>query len=257
MKNSDSSQSTAPASSNPENQGVWAIVPLKPLELAKKRLSAVLQHSERQLLMRAMVQDVVAALKASAGIDGILLVSRAKEAADLAATLGVAHWQESLHADLSEAVQQASEWLTRIHRARATLVIPGDVPLVTAEEIGSLLKRGRTDGKTLVLVPDQNNEGTNCVFSCPPNLIPYHYDGCSFKPHQKAAEKLGLAPVIVHQPGIELDIDLPRDLTQLLSLTSRSLANRSSATLSFLKSSGIASRMMQPHNSQSASATVG
>jgi len=197
-------------------QGIWAVVPVKPFELAKQRLAEILDRAEREQLMRCMVQDVVAALRKSRGIDGILLVSRSAAVKALAQQLDVEHWQESESADLSQAVSEAGDWVIQRHSAQATLIIPGDVPLLEPGEIERLVACCGTREPCLALVPDRREEGTNAVLSSPPNLIPYRYDGTSFKPHLRAAQQRGVDPITLHLASIELDIDTPEDLQQFL-----------------------------------------
>ena len=63
---------------------MWAVVPLKNIRHAKQRLAPLLTPAERSELMLAMVTDVLTALTQTPGLAGILLVSRAPEAAELA-----------------------------------------------------------------------------------------------------------------------------------------------------------------------------
>ena len=56
---------------------MWAMVPLKGFDQAKKRLASVLTVEERRALMLAMARDVLSALSRSERLTGILIVSRA------------------------------------------------------------------------------------------------------------------------------------------------------------------------------------
>ncbi len=71
--------------------------------------------------------------------------------------------------------------------------MPGDVPLITAADVESILARH----SRFTLVPDTEGDGTNCIVSSPPNLIRYRFDGHSFKPHAEAAYGIGITPLIV------------------------------------------------------------
>jgi len=94
---------------------VWAVVPLKNVRSAKQRLAPLLAPNERGQLMLAMVGDVLHALTHAPDLAGILLVSRAPEAADLAHQFGCELYAEAAGADLSESVQAAG--VVRVLRA--------------------------------------------------------------------------------------------------------------------------------------------
>jgi hypothetical protein len=58
---------------------MWAIVPIKSLEAAKRRLADVLSVAERRALMLAMARDVLTALARSQRLTGVLIVSRTRK----------------------------------------------------------------------------------------------------------------------------------------------------------------------------------
>jgi 2-phospho-L-lactate/phosphoenolpyruvate guanylyltransferase len=221
---------------------VWAVVPLKNIRQAKRRLAPLLTPQERSELMLAMVCDVLTALQRTSGLAGILLVSRAPEAVELARGFAIDLYAEAAGADLSESVQAAGGFLLANRDAAGTLIIPADVPLVTASDVHAVLH----DHERLTLVPDSEGDGTNCIASTPPNLIRYRFDGHSFKPHAEAAYGIGITPRIVRNENFGIDVDTPRDLLRVLERAG------TSRTRTWLETSGIASRLVHPHNSSSA-----
>jgi 2-phospho-L-lactate guanylyltransferase len=225
---------------------MWAVVPLKNIRQAKQRLGPMLAPDERSALMMAMVSDVLEALTQTPGLAGILLVSRAPEARDLAHRFGTELYAEAAGADLSESVQAAGGYLVANKDARGTLIVPGDVPLITPADIGAIL----ADHQRLTLVPDSEGDGTNCIVSSPPNLIRYRFDGHSFKPHAEAAYGIGITPRIVRNEAFGIDVDTPRDLLRVLERTDHSA--RPSHTRTCLETSGISTRLTHPHNGSSA-----
>ncbi len=219
---------------------MWAIVPLKTLESAKRRLAGMLSAAERRDLMLAMARDVLAALCQARRLAGILIVSRTPEADALAQSFSTERFAESPDADLPEALTQASDYLTHHFGARGVMVIPADVPLIRAREIDDLLAgHAAMDGPAgaVTVVPDSENLGTNCLVLSPPDVIGFVFDGKSFRPHVDAAFARGLTPRIVHSRGFGLDIDTVDDLKDLLE------AGGSSQTGTFLEKSGIAARL--------------
>jgi len=221
---------------------VWAVVPLKNIRQAKQRLAPLLTPDERSQLMLAMISDVLTALTKTPGLAGILLVSRAPEAVELAQQHGCELYAEAAGADLSESVQAAGGYLTANRDASGTIIVPGDVPLITAADVASILSEHRR----ITLVPDSEGDGTNCIVSSPPNLIRYRFDGHSFDPHTQAAYGIGITPLIVRNEAFGIDVDLPRDLLRVLE---RAAPSR---TRTCLETGGIATRLRHPHNASSA-----
>lgn len=221
---------------------MWAVVPLKRFVKAKQRLAGVLNADERRGLAAAMLDDVLSALAGTSGLAGVLLVSREPEAAAIAAGYDAELFAEPPRADLSEALQAAGGYLMANHGATATLILPADMPLVRATDIDEVL----TQHERLTLVPDAMGDGTNCIVSTPPNLIRYQFDGHSFDPHVEAAYAIGTTPQIVRNKNFALDIDTPPDLDELLARPGPC------KTRTYLETSGIASRLTQPHNSSNA-----
>jgi 2-phospho-L-lactate/phosphoenolpyruvate guanylyltransferase len=214
---------------------MWAIVPIKTFDAAKQRLANVLAADERRRLMLAMARDVLTALARSERLAGILIVSRTAEADALAQAFGTERFAESPEADLSEALTQACDHLTARLHARAAMIVPADVPLITPGEIDAVL----ADHVEVTVIPDDEHVGTNGLVCTLPRRIPFLFDGRSFKPHVEAAFAAGIVPRVVPGTRFELDIDTPADLRVLLA------REPASQTAIYLHRSGIARRLMQ------------
>lgn len=214
---------------------VWAVVPVKDLEGAKQRLSAVLSPTERRGLYRAMLEDVLACLTAVDGLAGIALVTRDSEVRALAACHGARIIDEPANRGHGAAVTTAAEVLSA-EGAAGLLQVPGDVPLVTAEEIRAVLA-AHGAAPAVTLVPSGDERGSNCVLASPPDAIPFLFGDDSFGPHQAAARARGIEPAILRLPGLGLDIDRPEDLLALLGRPGPSRAH------AYLEESGIGARL--------------
>lgn len=212
---------------------VWALLPFKGASGAKKRLAPVLDESEREGLVLAMVRDVLRSLTESRLLGGVVIVSRSGVAAELAEEFGVRVFADGA-ADLSGAVVEAGEHVGDRLGATGTLFVPGDVPLITPGEVDAILDAH----DSVTLVPDGNDVGTNAAASSPPNAFEYLFDGKSFRPHIASARRAGLEPAIVRLPGFALDVDT---VDELRLLAARSEGGR---TGEFLARSGIGERVL-------------
>ncbi|MEK6666885.1 MAG: 2-phospho-L-lactate guanylyltransferase [candidate division NC10 bacterium] len=193
---------------------IVAAVPVKDLENAKQRLVPLLSPSERCDLARAMLEDVLAAL-CGAGLDAVLVVTRDAEVIELACRFAVAILEEVENRGHTEAVALAQRDAAR-RGARGFLTIPGDVPLVTAEEIRGVTGAA-VPGRGAVFVPSRSGFGTNAALLTPPDVMPLKFGEPSFANHLTAARERGVEPTVLRLPGLGLDIDGPDDLPALVA----------------------------------------
>ena len=188
-------------------------VPVKDLTHAKQRLTRVLTPDERGELARAMLRDVLRAL-AGAHVDRVWVVTRDAAAAAIARELGAEPLPEAENRGHTAAVALAQAEATR-RGARGFLTVPGDVPCVTADELGQIIE-GVREGAP-VFVPSRSGLGTNGVALAPPDAMPLTFGEPSFARHLATARQRGLAPRVLSLPGLGLDVDAPEDLSALLA----------------------------------------
>lgn len=192
---------------------IAAVVPMKPLTLAKRRLSAALSEWEHRALARAMLGDVLAALSGCPEIERTFVVTADPEVASIAARHSAGHIPEVAPAGLNQAVATAAAYLEEIG-IEAMLVVPGDVPLVTPAEIGQLSSLSRRRG--MAIVPAHDREGTNALLLAPPTAIAPAFGPGSFARHVEAGRSAGLAPAVCPLAGLGRDVDVVADLTIIL-----------------------------------------
>ena len=189
---------------------VWAVVPVKEIGGAKQRLAAMMPPALRQALALAMLADVLAALAGVAGLGGLIVVT-----VDPAAIRLVREYGGQAHADGARdghtgAVAAGARHL--IARGRGTmLTLPGDIPLVTAEEIARLIAAHRP-APSFTIAPAHDEQGSNAILMSPPDAVPLRFGEDSYFPHLAAARAAGIQPCVVRLPGIAFDIDNPQDL---------------------------------------------
>ena len=201
---------------------IWAVVPVKDTAAAKQRLAPSLPSHLRQALALAMLEDVLAALADVRGLAGRVLITTDSAAMRLAARYGAERWAEGAADGHTGAVTAGARCLVREGRG-GMLTLPGDIPLVTPDEIERLLAAHRP-APSFTIAPSHDEKGSNAIVMSPPDAVTLRFGDDSFRPHLAAAEARGIAPVVLHLPGIALDIDNPVDLAHFARLGSRTRA---------------------------------
>ena len=212
---------------------IWLVVPVKDTSAAKQRLAAAVPPQLRQALALAMLEDVLAAAAAAPGLAGRLVVTTDRAAMALAARYGFTALADGAGDGHTGAVMAAARRLAREGRS-GMLTLPGDIPLVTADEIARLIAAHRP-APSFTIVPSHDERGSNAILMSPPDAVKLRFGEDSFFPHLAAAEERGIAPTVLHLPGIALDIDNPADLAHFARLRSRSRAGRLLAESGWLR----------------------
>jgi 2-phospho-L-lactate guanylyltransferase len=206
---------------------IWAVVPVKDTAAAKQRLAPALPAHLRQELALAMLEDVLAALAEVRGLAGRVLITTDAAAMRLASRYGAECWADGAADGHTGAVTAAARRLAREGRG-GMLTLPGDIPLVAPDEIERLLAAHRQSfrhrGPSFTIAPSHDEKGSNAIVMSPPDAVKLRFGDDSFLPHLAAAEARGIAPVVLHLPGIALDIDNPVDLAHFARLGSRTRA---------------------------------
>ena len=199
---------------------IWAVVPVKDFELAKQRLAVAYSPSLRRALARAMLEDVLTALRAAEHLAGVVVVTADPEAALLAGKLGARILFEHQVRGLNSAVTLAARNLAIEGRA-GVLVVPGDIPALKPAEVAELVSAHGT-GPAVSLIAAHDGQGTNALLATPPCGLSFHYGEGSFAKHCAAARHISIEPTICHAPGIAFDVDTPADIAVLKCLPHRS-----------------------------------
>jgi 2-phospho-L-lactate guanylyltransferase len=189
------------------------LVPIKDFASAKQRLAPVLTPEQRRQLAHVMFADVLRALAAIPSCPTVAVVTRDAEAMRMASQFGFSRIYDGLNAGETEAIAAATEQAIA-RGAQFTLVIPGDAPLVTPEEIMRVLDTAPKNQGT-VLAAAADNQGTNAILRRPADLFPARFGNQSFLPHLRAAIATRKPTVVLRLAGLALDVDRPDDLHAL------------------------------------------
>jgi 2-phospho-L-lactate guanylyltransferase len=189
---------------------IWAIVPVKPLRRGKSRLSGVLGLEARTALNHYLLSNTLEILSTIPEIEHSLVVSRDPEALTIAREYGARTVQEQGSPQLNIALTRAT-MVALSHSVQGILIVPADLPLLTAEDIQEVIKRA-VNPPVVVVTPDRHQKGTNALLVSPPGLIQYEFGQDSFQKHCLSAKKSGARLEICTRRSVALDIDLPEDL---------------------------------------------
>ena len=199
------------------------LIPIKDLRGAKQRLSPILSSEERTRLARAMAEDVFDALVPFASSPGVAVVSGDPWASQQAKARKFTIIVDDAQQGETAAIEMATSFCVN-NETDFSVVFPGDIPLITSDEVQIVLDAMPRQG--CVVVPAGDGRGTNGILRRPADLIPLRFGNDSLLPHLAAARATGQELVIRELPGIAVDIDRPDDLAILLSHPVRSRAQR-------------------------------
>lgn len=215
---------------------MWIVLPLKTLSPVKSRLASVLAPEQRVGLMRAMLQDVLAAAQNCPHVEGTLLVSRDPDVAPLAAEYGAEVLDIDDDEDLNSAVTAASDYLYQKGIGRA-LILHGDVPMARASDLSSLIEAD--EQSDLILLACRHGQGTNAMLTSLPTRIPFLYGHNSYQRHLAAARDSRLMVKAVDLPGLALDVNDAADLLALCRCYLRDDSWQQSRTFQFVAGLGL------------------
>jgi len=174
-----------------------AVVPMKSMDLAKGRLSGVLDAAGRRALAQQMLEHVLATLR-EAGLANVQVASADNGTGDL-------------NADVAAAARRAEQ-----QGARELLLVMADLPYLTAADIAALIEAGRTSD---IVIAEAKDGGTNALLLRPPTVLQFAF--ATARPsaafHADHARNAGIEPAFVRRPGLARDIDTPDDLQALVS----------------------------------------
>ena len=188
-------------------RGIVAVVPMKPLHLAKSRLAAALTANERAAMSLSMLGRVVRAALESDACQ-VWVVGGDSEIERSVADLGAA-WYEETGADLNETVSAAFH--TAFAKDMVPMYLAADLPFVTSDDVSGLIEAS-SYGRKLTLSPAHRDGGTNAIVVPLDSKLRPVLGRDSFQRHKDQATTLGEYPTIYDCPGLGLDLDTLEDL---------------------------------------------
>jgi 2-phospho-L-lactate guanylyltransferase len=188
-------------------RGACALIAIKERVRCKTRLSESLAPSARIHLVRSMLAAVLSAAAGAQTVRQVIVVSPQRDSVPAEVPV-LADTGECLNSALTQAHQVLREF-----GCREVVILPADLPDITASEIDSLVRAGRSGG--FAIAPDAAGEGTNALCLVSPHPFRFQFGAHSRRLHLEEAVRTGLSPQVVRLPGLEFDVDSPTDLNRL------------------------------------------
>jgi 2-phospho-L-lactate guanylyltransferase len=183
------------------------LLPVKEFNNAKQRLAPAMDASSRAGLARAMLTDVLTALKRSRTPERIVVFTAADEVIQMVEPFGFEMMVEKSVGGHSAAVNLLLDEFCR--SSSSVFAIAGDLPNLASSEIDFALNAA---SEHVTLLPSRDWTGTNGVVFIPPARIAMEYGEGSFRRHLSKVSAAGLRSDVMDLPGIAFDIDTPQDL---------------------------------------------
>ncbi|MDB5686089.1 MAG: 2-phospho-L-lactate guanylyltransferase [Rhizorhabdus sp.] len=203
-----------------------AVVPIKQGTARKSRLSAELSPEERERLSDQLVTRVLDALAAAPSVSRIVALSNAPLPSssfqrELESPFSYGdtmrkgdpsfRWDDerdvNWHLDEGRGLNPELTAFRSALPAGRLLVIHGDLPLVTPDDIEAMLAAAEQAG--IAIAPDRHGSGTNALALRDPAPFTFAFGEGSCAAHHAAA---GEGAMTVNRPGLSHDIDTPDDL---------------------------------------------
>lgn len=190
-----------------------AILPIKEFSAAKSRLADAIGLGHRRALAEAMYSDVLTAVRRTAAIDQIIVVTRDTTAAQIAGGHGITVVDDQGQSHSESAAQGVAAAIAQ--GASRVLLVAADCPLLRPRDLEQLLAHSSNSVPRALIVPDRHGTGTNALVLSPPDALTPAFGEGSCERHSKLATEQGATPEVVQVPALALDIDTPEDLLEL------------------------------------------
>jgi 2-phospho-L-lactate guanylyltransferase len=193
------------------NLHTTAVVPVKALEDANRRLNDTLSAKERHRLAEALFLDLIVKLPRSRCIDDMLIVTADPAVARQARWFGAKVLEQEAdvgHSDAAIAGAQAA----MADGAERVAMLPVDCPMLDTEELDARVGRSP---RTALIVPDRHGTGTNALVLTPPDVFIPVFGPESCSRHVSRARAAGISFALEAVESLAIDLDTPEDMALL------------------------------------------
>ena len=188
---------------------VRVIVPMRPVAACKRRLASDVPDVTREALVLLMLSRTVRAVTEALGKNACWVIGGDAYVRQVTQEAG-GTWQEDRASDLNATVLDG---MLRAHDegAKAAIFIPADVPMITAQDIHTLIDV--SDGCTRPVGVEASADGGTNALLVPAGVdLPPALGHLSYNRHRLNAERAGATLAAAPAIGLVFDLDLPADL---------------------------------------------
>jgi len=183
----------------------------------KSRLSGTLGIEGRRELVRAMIRDVLAAVKDAGLLEQTIVVSPDRDILNYTSSYGAREAWERRERGVNAAVEMA---IQKNKEAEGWLILPADVPFITKRDLKRALEFTEA-GADVVISPSRELDGTNLLLIGRERKIQLSYDRNSFRAHIAEAARRGYSVAVYCSKTVMLDIDSVEDVEEGLASGAR------------------------------------
>ena len=188
-------------------EGCCALIAVKQRIACKSRLWAALPPAAHLALVRSLLGGVLHAARAATHVRQVIVLTPERDT--LPADVPVL---ADTGAGLNPALAAAPRALLGLGVSEL-VVLPADLPGITAAEIDQLVLAGRSGG--FAIAPDLAGLGTNALYVHTDRPFGFQFGTHSLRRHLLESQRLGLRAQQVLLPGLAFDVDRPADLERL------------------------------------------
>ena len=185
-----------------------AVIPVKPLSVAKSRLRGAVPAARHADLALAMVLDTAGAVLAGASVAELVVVTDDPVTAAAVGELGARVVPDRPGADLNAAMRHGADEVAGLARFR--VVLAGDLPALRPDQLDAAL--AGADRRSFVA--DAAGTGTVLLTTPPGTPLDPRFGIGSAAAHAAS----GARPLTGDWPGLRQDVDTPADLAAVLAL---------------------------------------
>ena len=188
-----------------------AIVPVKGLSVANGRLDNILSPDERNRLAEALFLDLIVKLPRSRCIDDVLVVTADEAIARQTRWFGHMVLVEDEDEGHSEAAVAGARAAME-EGAERVAMLPVDCPMLDIEELDARIGRSP---RTVLIVPDRHETGTNALVMAPPDVFEPAFGPDSCARHVTKARAAGISFALEKIASMAVDLDTAEDYSLL------------------------------------------
>jgi 2-phospho-L-lactate guanylyltransferase len=186
---------------------------VKDFARAKRRLRSRFDDASVERILRALLGDVLAALREAKRVERVLVLTDDAAVAEAARAGGASARVRAPDPGLNEAIDAAAAECAA-QGFDALLVSLGDLPLLRGADVDAVVEAG--ERAPVVIVPAADG-GTALLFRRPPLAIPARFGPESAAAHEAAARERGLTPALLGSipESARSDLDTPDDAERI------------------------------------------